>query len=192
MSDVHDGIVHKDRPNARVARQAEPKPERVRGPVFEKRANGNTIVERASDGGPPVGSIDLRTLNYSATEPWLVATRLCDVVATVEAGLRGWAREVSEMFNDNNKRISKEFDKTDAKIEKLEARTAALETENLSLRSLTAELQGEVADCHHQLELQRASCGNGDGRSLPTSITQPRIKQAKRKRAAGATAEAPR
>jgi len=52
------------------ARQA--KPERARfGPRFEVRDNNlRTVVERAPDGGPPIGSVDLRPLNYVNMEDW--------------------------------------------------------------------------------------------------------------------------
>jgi hypothetical protein len=71
----------------------------------------------------------------------------------------------------------------EAKFGAIEARVAAAEAETLDLRSLLAGLTGELADAVHEIEKLRALRGNGDGRSLPTSITMPRVRPAKRKAA---------
>jgi hypothetical protein len=174
MSD--DGIVHKDHLNARAA-APKPKPE-PDGLVFGRRHFP--------------GSVDLA---HAATLPeWAgQGARIMDVARTVDAASAALCEAMAEFMGKKLGRERKLTNGQIADVEKqlddLRKRVSAAESESLDLRSLTAELRGELADAVHEIEKLRALRGNSDGRQLPSSITTPKTRP-RRKRAAGATAEA--
>jgi hypothetical protein len=48
----------------------------------------------------------------------------------------------------------------------------------VALEATIGELRGEIADLAHQLEMQKASRGHTDGRSLPPSLVQRKARAA--------------
>jgi hypothetical protein len=146
-------VVFKDhtttRDNAAAPRQPGAEPERVFGALYERG-----VIVGPARRGPPAGSVDLLSLHYDGDdlENWGRAVRLQDVVSSIECGLTILGQAVREGREADYKLIDTEIDKVEAKI-------AAVQLENLELRSLLSEIRGELADAVHAVERLKAARG---------------------------------
>jgi hypothetical protein len=131
-----------------VAAHTAPEPEsKRRGPRFEIRNNARTVVERDPRGvGPPIGSVDLASLNYRPedAEHWAQRVRLQDVVATinraVDRAVDQTASRASALAEAIAQVLGKQLRISDQKTAAVEQRLAAAELENANLRAAIAEL----------------------------------------------------
>jgi hypothetical protein len=152
-------IIRKDNLNARTA-APRAKPERERfGARFETRNNLRVTAEPDPHGGAPRGSVDRCALNYVDMTDWERGTRIMDVVATVDSAVALVLEVIREAFAERLWALEDKSDAIGKRLTMAELESAALKSENTSLKrdiAALAELRDEVSGLTRQVKLARA------------------------------------